>query len=917
MEIKRLPNQLIAILELALQRTWASPGMYSALSLGIVVATTTVCALMLYTETVNSAILYDRLAQAHAEANFDLIVKGERRQIDATLYHDMDVFIRQNLERRLGLPITGLIRHGWSRPLTRYEPDGQDQKEEARTRLQFYSELEERVDLIAGRFPQPVTDPQAMVEVAASPHLAERLDLKIGDIVRLEDFSGADQPMAFQALLTGIIRPPEKNSRSRLYAPRFLDEALTLPEESYMSVVALNIVPSETEITWAANYNEAAINPQNVGHILGGLSSLRFQLTTQLEDVQVLTSLDSVLRTYQRNIFMLRGLMMVIGAPLVGMALYFVATSTRLIVETQRGEIAALKSRGSNTIQIVFLLLAQGMMITAVAVVIAPWLAMPVAQLIGKSTNFLVFNNPRLLPVTFRVELYGYALLVGLLALLAIVWPTIKTAQLTIVTYRHTVARERLTFFVHRYYIDSILLMASGWGGWQLAQRGSIVVQSGSGRLQIDPLLLLTPIALVAGLTFLALRVTPALMRTLAIMTARTPSVAALFAFQQIARAPIRYFDLVLLLTFTLALGLFTAIVASTFNRNFDDQAAYAVGADLRTREFDHERELWTVRPLADYQEIAGVEAVTPARRVRLVGRRAEIRARGTLLAIDPTTFADVAWWRSDFRPTLDETIALLKRDERGILADETFVKQHRLEPGDRFEIDVEGKPVSFMLLGTLGYFPTLYPEEGSQLVARLSYLQKLQALEASEVWLQTDAGQRSQVEVLLGSAADGLILTQDGHELIIQRTDPLQVGLFGTLSLGFVAASSLSILGFLLYAYTDVRQRSLQFGILRASGLSISQLIATLGTEQLTLIGLSILLGTALGSGSGWLFARFLQVSIVARQAVPPFLIVIPWPLIGRLYLVLLILFVSVLLASAYLLRRLKIHAVLRLGDV
>jgi putative ABC transport system permease protein len=773
------------------------------------------------------------------------------------------------------------------------------------------------VELLAGRFPQPVTDPQGVVEAVASQSLAETLGLQPGDMARLEDFDGSGQPAGIQVRLSGIIGPPERNSRARLYAPRFLDEALTLPEESYLNVVALNIVPSETEITWAANYDESTINAGNVGRILGGLSGLRFQLTNQFEAVQVLTSLDSVLQSYRRNIFMLRGLMIVLGAPVIGMALYFVAISTRLVVETQRGEIAVLKSRGSSTIQVVGLLLAQGVMMTALAVALAPWLAMPVAQLIGRSTNFLVFDNPRLLPVTFQAGLYRYAIFVGILALLAIVWPTIKTAQLTIVTYRHAVAREKLAFFIHRYYLDLILLLASGWGLWQLTQHGSILSQTESGGLQIDPLLLLTPIGLVAGLTFLALRVTPLLIQALAGLTSRTGSVAALFAFQQIARAPTRYFDLVLLLTFTLALGLFTAIVASTFNRNYDDQAAYAVGADLRAREFDHERGLWTVRPPADYQAIPGVQAVSPARRARLVGRRAEIRARGTLLALDPTTFADVAWWRSDFRPTLDEILTLLRRDERGILADETFVKQHRLKPGDRFEIDVEGKPVTFVLLGTVGYFPTLYPEDGSQFVARLSYLQKLRALEASEVWLRTAEDRGPQIAALLNQDADGLILTQDGHDLAVLRTDPLQVGLFGTLSLGFVAASSLSILGFLLYAYTDIQQRALQFGVLRATGLSVSQLIATLSAEQLTLVGLSILLGTALGSSAGWLFTRFLQVSIIARQAVPPFLIVTPWSLIGRMYLVLFVLLAVVLLVSAYLLRRLRIHATLRLGEV
>ena len=66
--MKRLLNQLFATVQLALQRTWASLGSHAAVALGVLVATTTICALILYAEAVNVAVLRDRRLRAGRRA---------------------------------------------------------------------------------------------------------------------------------------------------------------------------------------------------------------------------------------------------------------------------------------------------------------------------------------------------------------------------------------------------------------------------------------------------------------------------------------------------------------------------------------------------------------------------------------------------------------------------------------------------------------------------------------------------------------------------------------------------------------------------------------------------------------------------------------------------------------------------------
>jgi len=918
--VRRLLNQFAATIQLALRRTWAALGSHAAIALGVLVATTTICALILYAEAVSVATLRDRLERSHQDAVYDLLIKGQTNLIDAARYYRMDETIARQVQEIIGLPVTRTGRHGWSKSLF-IVPPGQSpvgqRNQLLRTRFQFYAGVEDQIEVVEGYYPRPTSDAQDVVEVMITETLAEKLGLKVGDVFRVMDLTGSAQPMQVQVQFAAIIRLRNPESDFWFYAPWFLDEAFTVPEQTFFNSILLTFVPAEAEFTWVANYDQNAITVLNARNVLAGLDVLRFNLTSQLGQLQFLTEFDQAIRDFLGGTFVLKALLTVLGAPIIGIALYYIVITSQLIVEQQRAEIAVLKSRGSSNGQVVGLFLVQGLLIVGLATLLAPLLALPLAQLIGKATTFLAFTDPRVLPVTLHGAIYGYAALAAALALWAILAPATRAAHETIVTYRHSEARPARRSFVHRYYLDLVLLLAGGWGYRTLSRSGTIISRSQSGGLVYDPLLLVTPLVLAAGAAFLVLRAVPLLLRGLARLAALTNTVAPLVALGQASRAPARYMGLILLLTFTLALGLFVASVASTFDRNYSDQAFYAAGANLRTHEFDYDLATWRVRPLDEYRSLRGVQAAAPVLRRDLIGREAQIPAKGVLLAVDPATFAGAAWWRPDFAPPLGELMSALGSDEQAVLANPEFVRRYRLQAGDVFDINVDGVRIDLRLVGTLGYFPTLYPEDGDRLVARLDYMTGMLKTEPSEVWLRTNPRLHTQVIAALQGPSDRKVVIHDGHELVgVRKDDPLRTGLFGALSVGFVAASVLSVLGFLLYAITTIQARALQFGVLRATGLAVAQLVGLLSTEQLTLIGAGIALGTALGAGAGWMFTRFLQVSIIARESVPPFLIVTPWGTIFQLYVILVIVFLVALAASVHLLRRMRVHAVLRLGE-
>ncbi|NOZ26878.1 MAG: ABC transporter permease [Chloroflexi bacterium] len=912
-------SNLIAI---AYFRVRGNLGHRLALALGVLLAALVVSASILYAEAAGLAVLRDRLSQA--QTRYDLIVKGTRELVDPRSYEETTRLLSEQIPTAIGIPITVQGRHGLSRSLVMVREGEQARGNYVnlpRARVQFYADYQGLVDVVEGRWPEPVRDPQRDLEALITRDFAEKMKLSVGDRVRLELFQGQERPQGVWVRVVGITAPrAQPDTRALYYAPHFLDESFLVPEETFFRALTVAIVPAQAEFTWVYNLDIGQITVDNAAAVLAGIDRYRFLVTSQLDDIQFLTTLDNALQDYRKNTAVLRAMLLLFGAPVVGIAFYYVVMAASLIVFTQREEIGVLKSRGASTSQILLLYVFEIFALALLAVLIVPPLAIPVAQAIAHASSFLRFDLPRSVPVTLRPAIRGYVLLTALLAGLAILLPVIRASRESIVTVKQSRARPRETRLAHRVYLDILLLILAAIGYRTLTQSGSIVTRGSGGELQIDPLLLATPVVAAAGLGLFFLRVAPWLLRGLAWMAAHSDGLILVTAWRELSRrSDVAYGSLLLLLIFTLALGLFTASVAGTFDLNYAHQALYRAGTDLRVSHFNFEALRWEIKPLDWYTSLPGVRAVSPALRVRLVGRPAEVRAKGTLLAVDPETFAEAAWWRDDFASTsLAALLDVLRQNPRGVWASQGFGRRYRLQPGDSFDMDVDGIRVDFVFLGEIRYFPTLDPTKGDFVVANLNYVQEATGFPPGEAWLKISGGQRARerVKAILNGLGDTLNLA-DGHELAgIRGDDPLRTGLFGALSVGFIVATLLSVLGFLLYAYVTIRARMLQFGVLRAQGLLSGQLAALLAVEQITLVGLGVLTGTALGVGSSDLFTRFLRVSIIAREAVPPFQIVTPWGLMARVYLILALILLAGLVTTMMMLRRLQVYAILRLGE-
>jgi putative ABC transport system permease protein len=559
------------------------------------------------------------------------------------------------------------------------------------------------------------------------------------------------------------------------------------------------------------------------------------------------------------------------------------------------------------------------------------------------------------LPVIITPRAINMALLGVGIALFASLAPAMRAARLTIVTYKRDRARAMEQPVWQRFFLDFLLLIPSGYGYYVLKNRGTINVLGGQagGDPFSDPLLFLVPALTIFAVSLVIIRLFPIVMEILARITGTVVrSVAIVLALRQLARVSKQYTGALLLVILTLSLATFTASMARTLDQSLIDGMYYKYGADYQLSEVGENPaqeaaaagggqtaqagagtsaeagpvDEWIFIPVSEHLKVPGV---TGATRVGVYPTTASIgktSAKGRLYGIDRMDFPKVAFFRPDFAySTLGTLMNRLAIDSSALIVSPNFLSDFSLNPGDRVELAVsaggERKSIKFIIADLVRYFPTFYPDEETSyiFVANLEYIfDQMGGMFPYDVWISTATGIDPQTVRDKMFEYDIKVVNMNGSREAIDKEQgrPERTGVFGILSVGFVAAAILTLLGFLLHSFISFRRRFIEFGVLRAIGLSVGQMIGFLGFEQILLIATGTTAGTFLGIWVSDLFIPFMQVGTAKNVNIPPFVVEIAWADVAKIYAVFGAMLLLAVAGMIWLLMRLKIFEAVKLGE-
>ncbi len=946
-----LLRQTLAATSLALQRLLTQPALSLAALAGLSLAAGILLSVPLYTDATffrlfREELLADRPAELaakpvdYAPLTFTFELKGVGR--DSPQWPDaraVDEYLSGAAQQLVGLPIRQSVRRFHTDAFQMY-PAGSPYAL-TYAKLALLTPLESTIQLIAGRLPQSI-DPQTgtPLEVLASEASAGEFGVQVGDLYTLRQ-DGQDTLVT----IVGLWQP--LNPRAPYWAA-LSTGWLLVPEATYTALAAYASDELFNSI-WSFTADGAPLHAEGVAALEEHLQTIQSQAETLLPKTKLVASPLAALTRYQHNVPTYTYLLFTFSVPILGLVLAFNGLVAGLFVGQQHGEMAILRSRGASRLQVVWILLLQGILLAGVALVVGVFLGEWLAHAIGQTRSFLDFTGASRLRVGLTPTILGQGLVgLSVILLAQFLVPILSHAEATIVTYKLERARAVRAPWWQRYWLDALLLLPAAYGLYQLQQqsRAALAATAAAPDPLQNPLLLLTPALCIFAAGLFTLRLVPQLMGLASWLLRPTKSVGLLMAARYLARTPAFYSAPLILLVLTLGLSAFTASLAQTLNNQLHKQLYYQTGADLRLTEtgttFNENtpNPVWTFRPVDEHLGLPGVRAAT---RVGRYAATASVAAEMTFMGLDRLTFPNVAYWQRDFASqSLGALLNGLGADPAGVLVSNDLLSRAKLKIGDPLAFSVklragQSTPFKATIVGAFDLFPSWYAESGPLIVGNLHALFAQAGGEYPyEVWLHTAPttdpdeiiyGVRGY-SALLDPLADLTRLNKNGLNTFVkdwtsaprlittQQRRPEWQGLFGLLSVGFVASAVLTVLGFLLYALFSFRRRFIEMGMLRAIGLSVGQMTSLLAAELAFLILLGIAVGTAFGVWASRLFVPYLQIGAAAQAKYPPFQIEIAWLSIFQIYFLFAALFLAALGVLIALLLRMKIFQAVKLGE-
>lgn len=145
-------------------------------------------------------------------------------------------------------------------------------------------------------------------------------------------------------------------------------------------------------------------------------------------------------------------------------------------------------------------------------------------------------------------------------------------------------------------------------------------------------------------------------------------------------------------------------------------------------------------------------------------------------------------------------------------------------------------------------------------------------------------------------------------------KSDSMLKGLNGSYSIGFVSTLTVAFVGFVIYWIMNVRKRKLQFGILRAMGMTKGNLTGMLICEHLLTTGVSVIIGIVVGALTVNIYTPLLKIAYSSQTL--PLVIVYNRGDITKIYLVVAAMLITGIIVLAAFINKLKINEAVKIGE-
>ncbi|OPH46870.1 hypothetical protein BC351_13115 [Paenibacillus ferrarius] len=895
--------------------------------------------------------------------------EAEKGTINNRLLAETDAYLVEQ-SKKFGVPVllSAISRNTMSFELVPSDPAKIDPKVNRTAGLTAMSDLDKHIRIIDGVAPasEPVN---GVYEAWVFPELLTQFKIVLGseftiaskDLkqpIRIKPVAVIDRSDYADLYWTNNMN----DLRSKLFIPYPLFEKDFIANNTFKNLFSY--------MTIVLDYHQLKL--EGIGTYTQANERLDTFLSNNFNTYTLKNPAIATLKLYGEKEKKLRTMLWSLNVPVSILLAFYLFMVANLITDRQKTEIAVLRSRGASRLQIVFGYVVEGVLLGSVALLIGPFLGLELTKILGASNGFLEFVQRASMEVKLNQEAYQYAIFAVIASVCMTLIPAILATRATIVGHKQTMARKNKHSFVHKTFLDVILLAVSIYLLQSFDRRMSDLVSLGldSMDMKVDPLLFLVPALFIFAMGLFLLRIYPWVIQLIYLIGRKWWPPYLYSTLLQVGRSTTQYQFIMLFIIMTLATGLFSASAARTMNKNIEEKIRYKNGADivLQTKwENDapppqsgpasgfgetektqqpivKKRVQYTEPPFLPFTQLTGVASAARVFQKKDAAITLGKESRRTrLMGIDTDEFGQTAWLRDHLLDHhFNDYLNLLASNSKAVLISKSVADEMGASVGDVVRLGWDGvEGATFIVYGIIDYWPSWNPNpiltaasvsgsssssSGKQVradapkivIGHLSYIQNNLAVEPYDVWLKLKPDTTSQAlyDELVIKHMSIENMTDTKQMLIRTKNDPFQLAVNGVMTLGFLIAIGISFIGFLLYWVLSLSGRILQFGVFRAMGISFGQLIGMLIAEQLLTSGAAVLIGMMTGTTASRLYVPLFQLTFDSSSQVPPFQVSFDPNDQWHLYVIVVVMIGTGLLLLGTMMSRIKIHQAVKLGE-
>ncbi len=403
--------------------------------------------------------------------------------------------------------------------------------------FQHIEDLENHVTFLQGRMASDEVvweDGRPRMEAIIGQPAKDAFNLEIGH--RVIFAPSLSDPMRAVIEIVGIVEPTDPAEEYWQQNPNiFLDpapleelpdaELEVDPEEPPLPVFVTQLVLVEgvgraypgtlVNSSWFVYVDREGLKGWDKDEARVRLAAMESEVSIGMPGSVVLTGIRGLLDSFEKRSFFTSVPLLLLLVVTAITVLYYILMMVSYLVSSREADVALLRSRGVSSWQLARIYALEGIGITAIASVIAPFVAMGSISLAGKLSYFDDITLGGFLPVSLEVTPFLVSGGVGLLCLAIYVVPGVVGARTGLIVHKLRSSRPPSAPLFQRYFIDVGLMVIGGLVFWELFARGQIISGGLFGERGVNEALLFAPVLLLTVVALLFMRFFPLIVRYL------------------------------------------------------------------------------------------------------------------------------------------------------------------------------------------------------------------------------------------------------------------------------------------------------------------------------------------------------------------------------------------------------------------